>query len=120
MWLFDLFFLNSATLICRSTYIFKYFRESLGIRDNDSRLYISVKCGCSNYFYLSSANLICRGTDISKYFIESLGFRDNESRLNIKSDQNHFTSVYVHCINEPHLSRQISPDWSETVLFSDM
>ena len=34
------FFLNSANLICRSTDISKYFRESLGIRDNESRLYL--------------------------------------------------------------------------------
>ena len=33
------FFLNSANLICRGTDISKYFRESLGIRDNESRLY---------------------------------------------------------------------------------
>ena len=40
MWLFDLsFFLNSANLICRDTDISKYFRESLGLRDNESRLY---------------------------------------------------------------------------------
>ena len=32
-------FLNSANLICRGTDISKYFRESLGIRDNESRLY---------------------------------------------------------------------------------
>ena len=33
---------NSANLICRSTDISKYFRESLGIRDNESRLYIYI------------------------------------------------------------------------------
>ena len=33
------FFLNSANLICRGTDISKYFRESLGIRDNESQLY---------------------------------------------------------------------------------
>ena len=38
MWLFD-FFLNSANLICRATDISKYLRESLGLRDNESRLY---------------------------------------------------------------------------------
>ena len=39
MWLVDLFlFLNSANLICRGTDISKYFRESLGLRDNESRL----------------------------------------------------------------------------------
>ena len=32
------FFLNSANLICRGTDILKYFRESLGIRDNESGL----------------------------------------------------------------------------------
>ena len=33
------FFLNSANLICRGTDISKYFRGSLGIRDNESQLY---------------------------------------------------------------------------------
>ena len=34
-------FPNSANLICRCTDISKYFRESLGLRDNESRLYIN-------------------------------------------------------------------------------
>ena len=42
---------NSANLICRSTDISKYFRESLGIQDNESRLYIK-----STTFYLNSLN----------------------------------------------------------------
>ena len=33
-------FLSSANLVCRSTDISKYFMESLGVRDNESRLYI--------------------------------------------------------------------------------
>ena len=33
------FFLNSENLMCRGTEISKCFRESLGIRDNESRLY---------------------------------------------------------------------------------
>ena len=33
--------LNSGILICRSTDISMYFRESLGVRDNESRLYVS-------------------------------------------------------------------------------
>ena len=33
------FLLTSANLICRGTDISKYFRESLGIRDNEIRLY---------------------------------------------------------------------------------
>ena len=43
MWLFELFFLSLANLICRGTDISKYFRESLGIRDNESRLYLKKK-----------------------------------------------------------------------------
>ena len=44
MWLFDLsFFLNSANLICRDTDISKYFRESLGLQDNESPLYVIGK-----------------------------------------------------------------------------
>ena len=34
-------FLTLSTLICRCTNISKYFSESLGIRDNESRLYFS-------------------------------------------------------------------------------
>ena len=41
MWLIELaFFLNSANLKCRSTDISKYFRESLGLRDKKSQLYL--------------------------------------------------------------------------------
>ena len=32
-------FLNLSTLICRGTDISKYFSKSLGIQDNESRLY---------------------------------------------------------------------------------
>ena len=42
MWLFNLFFLNSANLICQGMDISKYFRESLVLRDNDSQLYIRI------------------------------------------------------------------------------
>ena len=35
-------FLTLSTLICRSTDISKCFSESLGIRDNESRLYIKI------------------------------------------------------------------------------
>ena len=34
------FSLNSGNLICRSTDISMYFREFLGVRDNESRLYL--------------------------------------------------------------------------------
>ena len=48
------FFLNSATLICRGTDISKYFRESLGIRDNESRLYFR-----SYVVYLFFTDITC-------------------------------------------------------------
>ena len=35
-------FVNSANLICRRTDISKYSRESLGLRDNESRLYFGL------------------------------------------------------------------------------
>ena len=35
-------FLSSANLICRSTDISKCFIESLGVRDNESRLYLGI------------------------------------------------------------------------------
>ena len=35
------FFLNSGNLICRNTGISMYFRESLEIRGNESRLYLN-------------------------------------------------------------------------------
>ena len=34
------FFPNSANLICRGTDFSKYFRESLGFRDDESQLYL--------------------------------------------------------------------------------
>ena len=38
-WLSYLFFLKSANPICRGTDLSKYFRESLGLRDNESGEY---------------------------------------------------------------------------------
>ena len=42
IWLFELFFLTTTNLICRSTYISKYFRGSFRFRDNESRLNICI------------------------------------------------------------------------------
>ena len=36
------FFLSSANLICRGTDISKYFRESLGLLDNEIQLYFDL------------------------------------------------------------------------------
>ena len=58
------FFVNSGNLICRSTGISMYFRESLGVRDNESRLYMLSKCSTlSELKQISSVNceelLVC-------------------------------------------------------------
>ena len=47
-------FLNSANLICRGTDISKYFRESLGIRDNESR------CICNRKLHRSDFGVFTR------------------------------------------------------------
>ena len=99
--LFNLmFFLTLSTLICRGTDISKCFSESLGIRDNESRLYYEKRSnfasflqyfqytsnftsqitysfgesGCSIYFFLKPD--MSRYGYILKYFRESLGLRD--------------------------------------------
>ena len=41
MWLFDLFFLSILQMICQGTNIWKYFRVSLGLRDNESWTYLN-------------------------------------------------------------------------------
>ena len=85
-------FLMSANLICRSTDISKSLIESLGVRDNESRLYIFLTSGVKLHIhllnvvvqfivFLTLSTLICQGTDILKCFSESLGIRDNKSRL---------------------------------------
>ena len=51
------FFLKSANLICRSTDISKYFRESFGIRDNESRLYYHYYY----YYYYYLVPFACTG-----------------------------------------------------------
>ena len=44
-------FLILSTLICRGTDISKYFSESLGIRDNESRLYLNYILYKRNILY---------------------------------------------------------------------
>ena len=58
MWLIELvFFLNSANLICRSTDISNYFRESLGIPDNESRLYLNISPPNTENFQIENSDI---------------------------------------------------------------
>ena len=52
-----IFFLNSANLICRGSDISKYFRESLGLRDDESRLYL---------YNLFLSNIKCRQFEVTR------------------------------------------------------
>ena len=63
------FFLNSANLICRGTDISNYFGESLGIRDNESRLYISYFAQRTGFDI--SCKLSLNGNDTSFQTIQS-------------------------------------------------
>ena len=56
MWLFNLLFYSLSTLICRGTDISKCFSESLGIRDNESRLYLKYQ---TNLTRLLQSTLLC-------------------------------------------------------------
>ena len=44
-----IFFLNSSNLICQGTGISKYFRESIGLRANESWLYMSTNRECPDH-----------------------------------------------------------------------
>ena len=80
MWLFDLsFFLNSANLICRDTDISKYFRESLGLRDNESRLHIDEVT--SFYIILLAAKL---SNDLKSCIISSCKKQTNAVFLQMR------------------------------------
>ena len=58
-------FLTLSTLICRNTDISKCFSESLGLRDNESRLYIPCR------FSYDARDNLKKPYDYSKYFILS-------------------------------------------------
>ena len=53
------FLLNSAILICRGTDMSKYFRESLGIRDNESQLYFLKWIHLSRKHFAMFAGVDC-------------------------------------------------------------
>ena len=57
--------LTLSTLICRGTDISKCFSESLGIRDNESRLYIKRMTDVDNQIYKSDRLGKTRDTRVS-------------------------------------------------------
>ena len=76
-------FLIAANLICRSTDISKYFIVSLGVRDNESRLYWGVKVlhvnpfTLSGLFYHNSLDWSISNSRVSGWFLLSLLFYRN-------------------------------------------
>ena len=66
------FFLNSENLICQGTDISKCVRESLGIRDNESQLYllfISPYFGASGRLYSGLQHFLGYFNRVVAYFI---------------------------------------------------
>ena len=77
------FFLNSANLICEVTVISKYFRESLGLRHNESRLHCylaktlsRMRCLTERFGYLLITKTCLYNFDPLKphFYIVKLGF----------------------------------------------
>ena len=59
------FFLNSANLICRCMDIPKYFRKSLGFRDNESRpylLFLRMRPLCNLGMTIRNSRIPCAAT----------------------------------------------------------
>ena len=54
------YFLNYGNLICRRTDISMYFRESLGVRDNESRLYLCLNLVNTALHNTSAMQPFCR------------------------------------------------------------
>ena len=79
-------FLNSANLICRGTDISKYFRESLGIQDNESRLYL-VDLMSTNAIYQA---FLCLKKEVLKCFYSIWAWQPSCSIV-----QNHFIKLLV-------------------------
>ena len=83
------FVFNFANLTCRCTDISKYFRESLGLLDNESRLYIDKQNGWSGLYCVLGPFLNCVTQLLSldcqlRSNILTFGFK---LRLNIKYNE---------------------------------
>ena len=76
-------FLTLSTLICRGTDISKYFSESLGIRDDESRLYtavyeetikLSLRFSFLCVFFVSKGNILYSRLSLSRIPRDSLKY----------------------------------------------
>ena len=96
------FFLNSPNLICRSTDISKYFWESLGIRDNESRLYLEFSLrdnfGLIRTVYTKSKRIMHKNNipHNIKTLLKSLVVVNRLDR-----DQTPCSDVGLHCLVKP-------------------
>ena len=72
------FFLNSANLICRGTDISKYFRGSLGLRDNGSQLYFPVKVQSDAKIALENIRAVPRENGSSGYICTNRKFQPSQ------------------------------------------
>ena len=110
MWFFDLFFLNFANLICRDTDISKYFRESLGLLDNESRLYLQ-----RNVFFLC----VYRMEVCSSRFDWSVMLH-GEPRDNSQCSQNTFRIQSTLVISTSLISNYLISKWNSSLYRSEI
>ena len=101
-------FLTLPTLICRGTDISKYFSESLGIRDNESRLTASL-CRCRQIWRLA---FIEAEKSVANYFI---GEKENVQIRNDKQKDaiSHLQNTTSHTGTQPASVAQLDApsDW---------
>ena len=69
------FFLSSVNLICRTTDISKCFIESLGVRDNESRLYVNIEFDVISFKNLGKIlNILQYQMNQLKRFVHTVDF----------------------------------------------
>ena len=113
MWLFDLFiiiiFFNFVNLICRGTDISKYLRESLGLWDNESWLYMFSWRNKKNIMWIPS--LIWSYDYYTKLFLLPAGINPGPG-WSCTGDKNIPYLPYV--FRHTGLSKQCRPRWNTT------
>ena len=84
------FFLNSANLICQGTHTSKYFRESLGLWDYESRLYVKYEYQGLNVTPIDIVLIVLGFNDTSTlegHFVSSPREREKRDRRESRGDE---------------------------------
>ena len=92
------FFLNSANLICRGTDIWKYFRESFRIRDNESLLYFDQ---ATSFTHTESVSRL----PVSDTQRLVTSFRHTETGYQFQIHSDYIPSTHTHTHKHTHTHR---------------